>query len=775
MTMEDGILRYVNLVIRYRFVVMAGCILVAILAGLGMGRLQFEKDYRVYFGEDNPQLQAFEALQAVYGRNDNVLFVIAPKNGNVFTRETLAAVRELTEEAWKTPHSTRVDSITNYQHTRAEGDNLIVSDLVPDTTELSPETLAGIQRVALGEPVLLRRLISEESHVTGINVTVYLKRKNPKAEEETVAYARKLAEKIRIAHPDIDIYLSGLVMLNAAFAEASIADMENLTPLMYGILLVAMILMLRSFAGVLGTISVILLSAVTAMGLAGWTGILLTPSSVGAPTVIMTLAVADSVHILISMFTAMGRGMTRNEALAESLRINMQPVFLTSLTTVIGFLTMNFSDAPPFQDLGNITAMGVVAAFFYSVLFLPALVASLPVRAPAKTPMTGTPMDALANFVIARRKPLLISMSGLIVLVSLMIPRIEFNDEWVSYFDEKMEFRQHTDFVMKNLTGISIIDYSLEAAESGGIAEPDYLENVARFTEWYRQQPGVVHVNTLTDIFKRLNKNMHGDDPDWYRLPSSRELAAQYLLLYELSLPFGLDLNNQINIDRSAARFVVTTENMNTEALKNLAARSEAWLRENTPRHMWAEGSGGSIMFAHISERNIRSMLLGTSIAVLLIGLTLVLALRSIKIGMLSMIPNLVPMLLAFGLWGAAVGQINVSAAIVAAICLGIVVDDSVHFLSKYLRAMRERNLSPEDAVHIAFATVGKAMVTTSVILILGFLVLTLSTFQVNVTFGLLSAITIALALLSDFLFLPPLLMWLGNQKTRSTAKRPSS
>mgnify|MGYP003309603885 FL=1 len=258
---------------------------------------------------------------------------------------------------------------------------------------------------------------------------------------------------------------------------------------------------------------------------------------------------------------------------------------------------------------------------------------------------------------------------------------------------------------------------------------------------------------------------MHGDDPSWYSLPSSRELAAQYLLLYELSLPFGLDLNNQINIDRSAARFTVTTENIDTEDLKDLANRSEAWLRENTPSHMWAEGSGGSIMFAYISERNIRSMLFGTSIAILLIGLTLVIALRSVKIGTLSMIPNLVPMLLAFGFWGVTVGQINVSSAIVAAICLGIVVDDSVHFLSKYLRAMREKGLNAENAVHYAFSTVGKAMVTTSIILILGFLVLMLSTFQVNVTFGLLSAITIGLALITDFLLLPPLLMWLVEKK----------
>lgn len=763
--MEERVVRYANWAIRYRFAIIIGCVLMAVLAGLGMGRLQFEKDYRVYFGKDNPQLQAFEALQNVYGRNDSVLFVLAPRDGNVFTEETLAAVRALTEEAWKIPYSTRVDSITNHQHTRARGDDLIVADLVPDAKTLSPETLEEIRRIALAEPLLVRRLISEKGHVTGVNVTTHLLQRNPEAEEKTVAHARALAEKIRSAHPNVDVYLSGLVMLNAAFAEASIADMENLTPLMCGILLVAMILMLRSFAGVLGTVSIILLSAVTAMGIAGWMGILLTPSSVGAPTVIMTLAVADSVHILISMFAAMGRGMTRNEALVESLRINMQPVFLTSLTTVIGFLAMNFSDAPPFQDLGNITAMGVVAAFFYSILFLPALVATLPVRVRAKTESAGMPMDRLANFVVARRKFLLVGMSGLIILISLMIPRIAFNDEWISYFDEEMEFRRHTDFVMANLTGISIIDYSLEAAESGGIAEPDYLESVERFSQWYRQQPGVIHVNTLTDMFKRLNKNMHGDNPDWYRLPSSRELAAQYLLLYELSLPFGLDLNNQINIDRSAARFVVTTENMDTEALKNLAARSETWLLENTPSHMWAKGSGGSIMFAHISERNIRSMLGGTIMAIFLIGLTLVLALRSVKIGTLSMIPNLVPMLLAFGLWGATVGQINVSAAIVAAICLGIVIDDSVHFLSKYQRAMREMNLGPEAAVHYAFATVGKAMVTTSVILILGFLVLSLSTFQVNVTFGLLSAITIALALLSDFLFLPPLLMWLGRKK----------
>lgn len=771
MTMDERIVRYTRWVIRWRFAILFFSLAAVALAGIGMGRLQFEKDYRVYFGENNPQLKAFEALQNIYARNDNVLFVLAPKDGDVFTKETLDAVRALTEAAWRTPHSTRVDSLTNYQHTRAAGDELLVGDLVPAPDALTPETLEEIRRIALSEPLLVRRLVSEKGHVTGVNVTVQLKRGDPRAEEETVAAARALADAIHESHPDIDIYLTGLVMLNAAFAEASIADIETLTPLMYGLLLLAIAFTLRSVTGTVGTIFIIAFSAVTAMGIAGWIGIQLTPSSVGAPIVIMTLAVADSVHLLLTMLALMRKGKPREEALSESLRVNTQPVFLTSLTTVIGFLSMNFSDAPPFRDLGNITAIGVVAAYFYSMLFLPALVTTFPVRVgKKKAGPFELPMEGIANFVIRHRKPLLYGMTALLLLVGSVIPRIQFNDEWVGYFDEKLPFRQHTEFVMNNLTGILIVDYSLNAEGSGGIAEPEYLQNLERFAEWCRAQPGIVHVNTITDTFKRLNRNMHGDDPAWYRLPETREMAAQYLLLYEFSLPFGLDLNNQINVDRSATRFVVTTKNMDTESLKTLTARSENWLRENAPPYMWAEGSGPSIMFAHISERNIRNMLGGTAVAVLLIGLTLVFSLRSLKIGLFSLIPNLVPMVLAFGFWGAIVGQINVSSAIVASICLGIVVDDTIHFLSKYLRAMREMKLGATDAVRYAFSTVGMALVANSFILAIGFLVLTFSTFKVNETFGLLSAITIVLALVADFFLLPPLLMWLEERKGKSPA-----
>ena len=333
-----------------------------------------------------------------------------------------------------------------------------------------------------------------------------------------------------------------------------------------------------------------------------------------------------------------------------------------------------------------------------------------------------------------------------------------------------MAFRQDSDFAAERLSGLYQIDFSLSSGESGGISEPSYLETVDRFAQWYREQSGVVHVAPISDTFRRLNKNMHGDDPDYYTLPPERDLAAQYLLLYEMSLPYGLDLNNQINIDKSATRFSVTLENITSQELISLVEAGEAWLGENAPASMAARGVGPSVMFSYISARNIRSMLTGTLVAVGLIGVTMMLMLRSLRYGTVSFVPNLLPALMAFGLWGLLVGEINLGLSIVSGMCLGIIVDDTVHFLSKYLRARREQHLDAESAVRYAFSTVGAALVVTSVVLAAGFMILSQSSFGFNGGMGKLSTIIIVLALAADLLLLPPLLMFLDrNHKIRAS------
>jgi len=374
-------------------------------------------------------------------------------------------------------------------------------------------------------------------------------------------------------------------------------------------------------------------------------------------------------------------------------------------------------------------------------------------------------MDALADFVVSHRRPVLWGMSLLVISLVAFIPNNELNDEFVKYFDEQVDFRVDTDFTTDNLTGLYNISYSLEAGEAGGISEPDFLNKLEEFAVWYRQQPEVMHVNTLSDTMKRLNKNLHGDDPGWYRMPDQRSLAAQYLLLYEMSLPYGLDLNNQINVDKSATKLDVSLQSISSNQTIALEERAQQWLAGNAPQSMQVHGASPSVMFSYIGSRNIRSMLTGTTLALVLISLILVFALRSLRIGLISIVPNLVPAGMAFGLWGVLVGEVGLALSVVTGMTLGIVVDDTVHFLSKYLRARREEDLSSADAVRYAFHTVGTALWTTSMILIAGFMVLTQSPFKLNSGMGLLTAITIGLALLADFLLLPTLLMTLDKKE----------
>ena len=733
--------------------------------GSGARYLQFKNDYRMFFSEDNPQLQAFEAMQNTYTKVDNVLFVVSPKDGNVFTRKTLATVEWLTKEAWQIPYSIRVDSITNYQHTEAEGDDLKVADLVEDAEKLSDEQLEKIRQVALHEPLLVGRLVSPDGAHTGINVTIQLPGKKLDEVPAVAEFAERLAQEAMQRNPEVEVRLTGMVIMNATFPKLLQQDMKTLYPVMILIILVTMSFMLRSIAGVIASMGVLIMSVIATMGFTGWLGIYLSPPTVTTPVVVMTLAVADCIHIIVLFLQGPRRGETKEEAMMESLRLNLGPVFLTSLTTAIGFLSLNFSDAPPFRDLGNMAAMGVMVAFVLSLTFLPAMMMILPVK-PGQAHTRGQgAMEHLADWVIRHRKGLLWGMGAFIVLLVAQVPRNQLNDEFVKYFSENVPFRVDTDFVVEHLTGIYMLEYSLPAKGEGEVTSPEYLRMVDEFANWLRQQPEVLHVNTFTDIMKRLNKNLHGDDPAWYRLPDNRELAAQYLLLYEFSLPFGLDLNNQINVKKSATRITITLRSISSEELLSLQERAQNWLREHAPDYMHVEGASPTLMFAHIGHRNIRAMLEGTVVALVLISLILTIFLRSVRIGLLSLIPNLAPIGMGFGLWALFVGEVGLALSVVGGMTIGIVVDDTVHFLSKYLRARREQGLSPEDAVRYAFHTVGTALWVTTLVLMLGFGVLALSDFKLNAGMGLLTAITIGLALLVDFFFLPPLLMQFGEKK----------
>jgi predicted RND superfamily exporter protein len=755
-------------VVKFRWIVIPLTLILVALAASGGKYLSFTNNYRVFFSAENPELLAFEALEKKYSKNDNVLFVLEPKSGDVFTPDVLAAVEELTEKSWQIPYSSRVDSLSNFQFTEAEEDDLIVRDLFEDAENLSAKDIAKIKEVSMKEPLLIKRFIPEKAHVTGVNVTILLPGIDENKETpEVVSFSRKIAEEIQQAHPDINVHISGMIMMNNAFGEASRGDMAKLVPISFGVMLLMLIILTKSFTGTILTLLVIICSILAAMGIGGYIGYPISPPSASAPTMILTIAIANSVHIIVTFLHSLQQGKTKVDAIKETIRLNLQPVFLASLTTCLGFLSMNFSDAPPFQHLGNFVAIGVAVAFILSMTFLPAMMSLLPFWTKPIQNDDDPLMTRFGKMVVNKRKPLLWIMVNITVFLIAFLPQNELNDIFVNYFDETVKYRVDSDFTVDNLTGVYNIEYSLSSGESGGINNPGFLKDVEAFSTWYRQQPETTHVATLTDIITRLNKNMHGDNMDFYKLPEERELSAQYLLLYEMSLPYGLDLNNQIDVDKSSIRLISSLQTLSSNELIALNNRAYAWLKENTTHiDLSADpGSGTGLMFANIGKRNIKSMLIGTTLALFMISIILIFAFKSLKIGLISLLPNLVPAALGFGLWGLIVGEVGLALSVVTGMTLGIVVDDTVHFLSKYLRARREQGLSPENAVIYAFSTVGRALVVTSVVLIAGFLVLSLSSFELNSGMGLLTAIVIAFALIADFLLLPTLLMKFEEKK----------
>ena len=761
--------RYAAAILNRRWLVaVLATLLMLVLTG-GACFIGVTNDYRSMFADDNPQLAAFDALEDTYSASNAALIAVAPRGGSVFTREALGAIEDLTDAAWLAPLSTRVDSLTNYSHSEAIEDDLVVEPLVDDAQSLGDADIARIEEIALNAIDVAGRLVSHDGRVAGLVINFALPDNPDAAVVEITDYLDTLLDEARASHPDTAYYLTGDVVMNRAFAEATQDDLETMVPIVFLMIAVTAAVLLRSVLGTLALVVVLVFVINTTVGFAGWIGTVFNPANSGVPIIVMTVAVAHSVHIVTAALAGMGRGLERNEAIAESLRGNAWPVFLTSATTAIGFLSLNASDSPPFRVLGNLVAFGVLCAFVYSMTLLPALLSILPLRVRPGRADQSAFFDRFGAFVVARRTFLLWFVTALAAALVMGIPRIELTDNWTRYFDERYEFRRDTDFVIDNLTGMETLEYSLKAGREGGITDPDYLRAVDAFAEWYRGQPEVTHVQAFPDIMKRLNRNMHGDDPAFHRLPKDPALAAQYLLLYELSLPFGSDLNNRIDIAKSATRMTVVIRAITSQAQRKLDARAQTWLRANAP-DLATEASGVSIVFAHLSQRNIESMLRptfspGTIIAMALISFILIGVFKSVRLGLVSLVPNFLPAAMAFGLWGYLVGRVGLAGSVVTAMAFGIIVDDTIHFLSRYVKARRE-GLLPPEAVRAAFSTVGKALWTTTAILSLGFLVFASSGFELSWALGLLITITIVFALLADFLLLPPLLMAIDRNRS---------
>ncbi len=753
---------------RHWLTTFATLVVVAILAAGMQYLIVVDVGIRNHFSGDDPHLVKLENFEETYAVSDSVLVVAAPPDDTVFTRETLGAIERLTEALWQTPYATRVDSITNYSHSEGNEEGLVVEPLVDDAALLDDDQLDRVRTIALTTQDTAGRFVSLDGRLAGLIVSLILPddgREQKKAEVVDALY--DLVDAQSTANPEIEYHIYGELLLDQTIREALNEDMSVLAPIAFATMMLVAILVLRSVWGVLGILVMLIAVMISGFGFAGWFGLKFYGESGAALFVLMAIAVAHSVHLIQGVMNGMRSGMERKAATIHSLQINARPIFLTSVTTAIGFLSLNFSEMPPFRVMGNIVAFGAMCAFVYAVTLLPALLSMMPMRAPAMKKEGVEFLEHLGNFVTSNGTILLWIFAILSVVSAIGVSRIELDDNNLQLLEESYELRQSADFISENFSGLDTFEYSLSSGREGGITDVSYLNQVDAFADWLRDQPEVSHVTAVTDVLKRLNRNLNGDVDGSYILPESSDLAAQYLLLYEFSLPVGLDLNNLIDFDRSATRMTVVVEAMSVREQIEFDERASAWLRENAPQ-IGTGATGVTIVSAYSVMRNIVKMLIGTVIAMSIVSLILVFVFKSVWLGLLSLIPNFLPAIMAMGVWGYTVGTVSVAASIVTAIAFGIIVDDTIHLLSKYLRS-RGEGKSPTEAIVPTFKLVGRPLLTTTLIFALGFLVFGASGLATNQTLGVLVGLTVVIALMADFLLFPPLLVALDKTKALVT------
>lgn len=752
-------------------------VLVVLLCAIGLKNFAVTADYRVFFSEDNPQLAAFEAQERLFYKSDTVVFGLdTGESGTVFSPDSLQATEWLSQQSKTIRYQQRIDSLTTYRYTDSPTpDELYTDPLVPDASALTATDITILQQRAASEPNINNRLFSPNGRVALVVVTVELPGQNRREEiPEVTMRAREIASDFHAKWPQFELHLFGMVPFNQSLSETTLRDLGMLFPISIAAMLLLLGLLLRGLRPMLITSVVILASVMVGLGLAFWCGLVLNTATAAAPIIILTLSIAHSVHLLTNFQQALGNQELKPiQALQHSLKVNWLPVSLTCLTTIIGFLSLNASEAPPFQELGNVVAIGIAASWWFSLLLLPALVQWF--GAGAYRSPSITLVSRLGTWVVKRYRMLLLLMPMLFLPLLAMIPSNSLNDVIREWFGEDNPVRQGMEFSMEHLGGVESIHFTLDSGETDGTIQPAFMQEVETFTDWLQGHDHVVHVNSYTRLLKHIHQAMSDNNPAEYRLPESRSIARSLLSVTEMGQGEEKSLNAMLDLDKRRARITVTLGKVSSNDIKQVEQDALQWWTQRQsaaekaelhPPIIHMEASGTSMMFAELGYRNIRSMLTGTVYALIGISLILIITFRSIKIGLVSLIPNLVPAGLGFGLWAVIDGEINIALATVMGMTLGIVVDDTIHFLSKYLMGRREKQLNAKAAVQHAFEQVGQALGVTTIVLVGGFLILAASDFAPMGDIGLLTALVITFALVADFLLLPAILIALDTDKT---------
>jgi len=747
---------YINFLYKFRWAIVIIVPLIVMMLALSLKHLEIDGSYRIWFEKDSKTLTDYDAFRNEFSNDDGIVIVFKDKNG-IFNKKALGSIQRITEALWEMPHIDRVDSITNYQHVHSEADkpdDVLVDDfIVEDLDEANSTYLEERKKIATSDSIIVNRFISKDGTTTMIFARLEANaNEDGDISAEMMEYLKKIIDPEE-AKTGYKFWLNGGPPMTQAFVDIAGHDAMVFTPMVFLASLILLFMLFRRVSGALVPLAVVLFTFLSVLAVQTLLGYKLNNFTANIPVFIVAIGIADAVHIYSLWLMNKKEGMKNHEAVAHSLQKNFLPILLTSATTTVGFSTLAISDIVPVATLGIATASGAVLAFIISILWMPAVLLLL------KKPIKGASVEkkvfqsyGYGDFIVNNDKKIIIVGTLIVAILGLGLFFVKVDSNTIKYFDKEVEIRKSSEFTMENLTGSMSYILIADSGKADGIKDPAFLHTVENFYDDYKRMfpNDVRHVSSLLDTIKRYNKIMNHKDV----IPYSRELVAQYLLLYSMGLPQGMEITDQMDFDQRKLRITVLTNIVdNSKDMKMINFAKDWW--KKTPYTMTLTGQ--TAMYAYMAKDVTATLIYSLSLTILIVSIMMLLIFKRLKILWILLLPNLLPVILVIGVMGWLGLTIDMGVAIAGAIIIGVAVDDTIHFLVKYFDA-RKRGLSMSETFDEVLHYAGRAILFTTIVLALSFSVFAFSTFTPNQNFGVVTAIALILALIIDLFYLPALL-----------------
>ncbi|MDQ2078001.1 RND family transporter [Marinimicrobium sp. ABcell2] len=765
--MKGFIHGWARFVTQWRWLVIALFALAAGLSFIPMNNLYYDNSNESYFVTGDPNLDNFNELLDLFGDVEYLsIGVVAPDgHPDVFTPETIAVVEELTRFLESRPEITQVRSLTKYQYTHSDGAMLATDDLIEFIDD--SQSLAEARNTILGEPMALGSLITEDLRHTRVVGRIRYEVGSSDKKMSLMGALREHIAQHEYEAQGYPLYLSGQPVFTEQFEVLTKRDQSWIHPTMAALMILILFISFRSLTGMLLPWAVIGTGIVLVTGMQGLLG---WPHSVVSSALVPTLiiiGVGISIHVLVEFYHFRTQGQTPQLAAQSAVEHLWVPAFYTALTTAGGFAALGVTELVPVRHFAWLGSIGALTLFLVAMTLMPALLSFITAFSPRTQHAVDTGRIArltkqLPDFTRRHRRP--ITLIGVLFLAGslILIPRLEVDSNFITYFKESNPTRSDLTYFDDVYNGIQNIDLLIDSGAEGGIHRPEFLQEVAELQSWLQAQPEAGRINSLIDFHREINQALHYDDPSMYLLPDSRELAAQFLLLYDNTGPEE-DLTDAKDFYERYLRVTAPITNMAASDTSAFLERLQGYIQSEHP-DLSVELTGSVVMYhaqdVYINQGMFRSFM----IALLIIGVSFVVLFRSVKYGLVALIPSVVPILMTGSLLVLLDVPLNLGTMIVGAMTMGIAVDDAIHVLNRYLRAKRTGE-STHDAITRAMTEAGRAVIFTSIILVSGFSVMLLGSFIPYIYTGLFAATIMALALVGDLIALPALLYWLDGEK----------